>query len=96
MKTSNSLLPTKFELARISRTVTEGIISDASVCNTLDTRYFMIKSWNSENVEIAQRDVSDQSIFMIFHCLMHVAGLCRSYLCLDWKTNWTCVKLNRH
>ena len=23
-----------------------------------DTRYFMIKSWNSENVEIAQRDVS--------------------------------------
>lgn len=25
----------------------------------IDVRYFMIKSWNAENVEIAQRDVSD-------------------------------------
>ncbi len=27
--------------------------------NQLDTRYFMIKSWNTDNVEIALRDVSD-------------------------------------
>lgn len=34
------------------------ILSDIELCNVLDSRYFMIKSWNSENVEIAQRDVS--------------------------------------
>lgn len=34
------------------------LLSDMRLCNALDTRYFMIKSWNIENVEIAQRDVS--------------------------------------
>ena len=34
------------------------LLSDRRLCNALDTRYFMIKSWNVENVEIAQRDVS--------------------------------------
>lgn len=34
------------------------LLSDMRFCNALDTRYFMIKSWNVENVEMAQRNVS--------------------------------------
>lgn len=40
------------------RTLFYRLLSDISPHNALDTRYFMIKSWNVENVEIAQRDVS--------------------------------------
>lgn len=54
----NSLL--HFELACIGVEIRHTFLTTAFVI--LDTRYFMIKSWNSENVEIAQRDVSDLSL----------------------------------
>lgn len=38
-----------------------GAFSNKFSISLSDSRYFMIKSWNSENVEIAQRDVSSLS-----------------------------------
>lgn len=44
----------------------KSLIADIYLINfaCLDSRYFMIKSWNVENVETAQRDVSIMLSFL--------------------------------